>query len=351
MKRWAAGLLAMVWMGQVAAIDVINESSVQVLPSDPLRVTFESRAYGREMIVKGAIGPRTVKGEPLREASLAVRVLDAQGATIWEGNTGGIAPGGQIEWRVNVRPAGQLDEKRVQRIVLTDSRVVVLEPPPKVGQLPLDIQSEVPSMEGEEWTATIDPSPRGRELVVRGVLGARLRSGERLSSVALKFDLLTADGTELHSMEPREFGPGGRVEVRVLLTYIDDKNQLDRVRVRDTLVRSMEQVAREEKAKRDAEARERKDRETAQAKAVQRRLEERTAAVKAKRWPAEIERAVIDRKVMLGMNAEQVTMSWGRPERINETLTAGRRSEQWVFGGRSYVYLDNGKVTSIQSTR
>lgn len=55
--------------------------------------------------------------------------------------------------------------------------------------------------------------------------------------------------------------------------------------------------------------------------------------------------------VSIGMTADQVRSScWGKPQRINQTITARGKHEQWVYGG-SYVYLENGTVTSIQTSR
>jgi hypothetical protein len=73
----------------------------------------------------------------------------------------------------------------------------------------------------------------------------------------------------------------------------------------------------------------------------------------AEKKTADAERATCDRKggVSIGMSKEQVYAScWGRPRKVNETITAGGRHEQWVYGG-GYVYLTNGTVTSIQTSR
>jgi ribosomal protein L22 len=52
----------------------------------------------------------------------------------------------------------------------------------------------------------------------------------------------------------------------------------------------------------------------------------------------------------IGMNAEQVENStWGKPNRINKTTTKYGTSDQWVYDYRGYIYLDDGKVTAIQS--
>ncbi len=52
---------------------------------------------------------------------------------------------------------------------------------------------------------------------------------------------------------------------------------------------------------------------------------------------------------LIGMTADEVLAStWGEPEKINRTTTAYGVSEQWVYSGNRYVYLDDGIVTAIQ---
>lgn len=59
-------------------------------------------------------------------------------------------------------------------------------------------------------------------------------------------------------------------------------------------------------------------------------------------------------KIMVGMTAAHVRRAWGEPTKINVTLGARGRTEQWVYRGRNYrddyVYLDNGVVRSVQGT-
>lgn len=65
------------------------------------------------------------------------------------------------------------------------------------------------------------------------------------------------------------------------------------------------------------------------------------------------EKALCNRRggVSIGMTAAQVLAScWGKPRDVNETLTPRGKHEQWVYG-RDYVYLDNGIVISIQTSR
>jgi len=64
---------------------------------------------------------------------------------------------------------------------------------------------------------------------------------------------------------------------------------------------------------------------------------------------------IADRPVSIGMTAEEVISTWGRPMKVNTTVTPGKRSEQWVYRrGRSrtqYVYLDNGVVRATQDSQ
>jgi hypothetical protein len=53
-------------------------------------------------------------------------------------------------------------------------------------------------------------------------------------------------------------------------------------------------------------------------------------------------------KIRLGFTARQVRESIGRPERINTTITGSGTHEQWFT--ETNVYLDNGIVTSIQTS-
>lgn len=54
--------------------------------------------------------------------------------------------------------------------------------------------------------------------------------------------------------------------------------------------------------------------------------------------------------VSIGMTAAQVRQSnWGGPQHINRTTGSHGVHEQWVYGGGNYIYLQNGRVTSIQN--
>lgn len=77
---------------------------------------------------------------------------------------------------------------------------------------------------------------------------------------------------------------------------------------------------------------------------------ERVNQLRARGWTRRTIDAVVAHKVFVGMTEEMVRESWGPPGRVNSTTTATGTSEQWVYGD-DYVYLVNGRVTAIQTTR
>ncbi len=61
--------------------------------------------------------------------------------------------------------------------------------------------------------------------------------------------------------------------------------------------------------------------------------------------------SIAAKEIRVGMTAEQVRASWGKPSRINERVTQHAQSEQWVYSGGTYLYFDDGKLRSWQSSR
>jgi hypothetical protein len=54
--------------------------------------------------------------------------------------------------------------------------------------------------------------------------------------------------------------------------------------------------------------------------------------------------------VFIGMSTEEVrTVGWGRPNSINRTTTAYGVREQWVYGGKNYLYFEDGFLKTIQN--
>jgi hypothetical protein len=76
----------------------------------------------------------------------------------------------------------------------------------------------------------------------------------------------------------------------------------------------------------------------------------RTKLIQSKNWPESVKQDVLNRKVGIGMTQEQVTLSWGKPERINQSVGPWGTHEQWIYG-RTYLYFENGVLRSYQSSR
>ena len=55
--------------------------------------------------------------------------------------------------------------------------------------------------------------------------------------------------------------------------------------------------------------------------------------------------------VKIGDTAEFVRTksSWGSPSKVNRTITANGKHEQWVYGEHNYLYFDNDILTAIQN--
>ena len=66
------------------------------------------------------------------------------------------------------------------------------------------------------------------------------------------------------------------------------------------------------------------------------------------KWKTSSISKIKDRKVWVGMSKEQAILSWGKPKKVNSTITARGRSEQWVYGSQ-YIYFRGNSLTTIQS--
>lgn len=83
---------------------------------------------------------------------------------------------------------------------------------------------------------------------------------------------------------------------------------------------------------------------------------DRAIAAQQETWRKEeaaAEKAACERKggPAIGMSRAQLYATcWGKPAKINTTMTSGVEFEQFVYGLGFYVYLRNGVVTSIQTT-
>jgi hypothetical protein len=73
--------------------------------------------------------------------------------------------------------------------------------------------------------------------------------------------------------------------------------------------------------------------------------------VESKPWPSHMKKTILENKIRIGMTAEQVTLSWGKPRTINRSVGAWGVHEQWIYGGGTNLYFENDRLTSFQDSR
>lgn len=76
----------------------------------------------------------------------------------------------------------------------------------------------------------------------------------------------------------------------------------------------------------------------------------RVSEIKRHRWPTQTTRDIVEHRATIGMTEAMVRLAWGDPISISRTTTAAGTREQWVYGSSQHLYLDNGKVTAIQTS-
>jgi hypothetical protein len=82
------------------------------------------------------------------------------------------------------------------------------------------------------------------------------------------------------------------------------------------------------------------------------KLTDKGKALKAKHpeWSNDECNSIGSKKVIIGMTAEQVRTAWGKPYKINSTITGSSRHEQWVMheNGNTYAYFEDDILTTLQ---
>ena len=59
-------------------------------------------------------------------------------------------------------------------------------------------------------------------------------------------------------------------------------------------------------------------------------------------------KAIKEGRIYIGMTDRNVLVSWGPPKKVNRTVGKWGTHEQWVYSENTFVYIENGKVTSWQ---
>ena len=68
-----------------------------------------------------------------------------------------------------------------------------------------------------------------------------------------------------------------------------------------------------------------------------------------KNWPQETWKAIEDKKIFIGMTAEQAEWSWGKPKKISEMITARGSEQQWIYHDNRVIFVSEGKITAAQN--
>ncbi|MBP2617976.1 hypothetical protein [Chryseobacterium jejuense] len=66
------------------------------------------------------------------------------------------------------------------------------------------------------------------------------------------------------------------------------------------------------------------------------------------KYGAKLGSLIADNKVAIGMNREMCRLAWGEPLDINRITMKGYAHEQWVYGFGTYLYFNNGILSTIQ---
>lgn len=56
---------------------------------------------------------------------------------------------------------------------------------------------------------------------------------------------------------------------------------------------------------------------------------------------------ILEGKIKIGMTKMMCELSWGKPKKVNETISAGKKTEQWIYED-NYLYFDNGVLVTMQ---
>lgn len=152
---------------------------------------------------------------------------------------------------------------------------------------------------------------------------------------------------EVECRRLESFGDGPlSPECRRLLEAVRERRH---ERQRKAEARERERIIRESEEQ-ERTYRELVEREAAKARAAARAKREAYIQAHPDIDPA-YRQPLRDGRIMIGMPAHLVEVSWGKPKHINRTITGVGITEQWVYGAGDYVYIDNGRVRAIQTSR
>ena len=105
------------------------------------------------------------------------------------------------------------------------------------------------------------------------------------------------------------------------------------------------EIAKEQKVKEERRAAQDKAKEETRIAAID-------AYLQGKDVSPQIAKALREKELILDMSMEEVKLAWeDEPDRVNVSVGSYGRHEQWVYHFGTYLYFENGKVTSWQESR
>ena len=65
-------------------------------------------------------------------------------------------------------------------------------------------------------------------------------------------------------------------------------------------------------------------------------------------WSLDDCQTIVEGKIRIGFTQDQAIAAWGRPDDINRTVGSWGTHEQWCYGMSTYLYFEDGVLTSFQ---
>ena len=79
---------------------------------------------------------------------------------------------------------------------------------------------------------------------------------------------------------------------------------------------------------------------------------ERIDIIKSKRWPKDVEAAILAGSVRLGMTQEMVRLAIGEPTRVTSTVSVLGTLDSWWYGNTdALLTFTNGRLTIVTKDR
>lgn len=156
-------------------------------------------------------------------------------------------------------------------------------------------------------------------------------------SPAIILDRMDGEGVEVVDMEESVNSHNKVIKAPVTFEVIDKEDSYDKMLLPDYFTKDYYQECLDRKAADTATGR----------TDVRDKSEERRAGLTEK-YGADMADTIINNFVKTGMTADMCLESWGQPDVISRSKDSQGVHEQWVYGQKSYLYFENGILTSTK---